>query len=370
MYFKQVKLENFRNYKDQTVEFDKKLNLLLGQNAQGKTNLLESLFIMSLGRSFRTNRDQEMIAFGAEASKVSCIVGDDEDDSENTEISIIYRPEGKIIKVDGVKLQRSIDLLENVYIVVFSPDDLKIIKEGPDNRRRFLDRELCQIKPVYYSDLGNYKKVLRQRNMLLRDKNSDRNLLAVFDEALADYGIRIADERHDFAARLQTISRDIHSKISEGKEFLEIQYETSIKKKDGESSADRKEEYKKKLSESFERDFIRGYTGFGPHKDDLAILVNGTDIRSYGSQGQQRTAALSMKLAEIGLIKQETGKNAVLLLDDVLSELDKNRQRFLIESMKDVQVFISTTSIEEEVMRLLPPGNKYEISAGSVKLLT
>ena len=369
MYFKQVKLENFRNYKEQTVEFNKKLNLLLGQNAQGKTNLLESLFIMSLGRSFRTNRDQDMIAFGAENSKVTCVVcGDSEDDE--TEISVIYRPEGKIIKIDGVKLQRSVDLLENVYIVVFSPDDLRIIKEGPDNRRRFLDRELCQIKPVYYSDLGNYKKVLRQRNMLLRDKNTDKDLFAVFDEALADYGIRIADERSDFTERLQNISREIHSKISEGKESLNIEYETTIYKKEGSSPADRKEAYKKKLADGFERDMIKGYTGFGPHKDDLAISVNGTDIRTYGSQGQQRTAALSMKLAEISLIKQETGQNAVLLLDDVLSELDKNRQRFLIESMKDIQVFITSTSIDDEVLSLLPAGNRYEIAGGCVKLLT
>ena len=369
MYFKSVKLENFRNYKEQTVEFDKKLNLFLGQNAQGKTNLLESLFIMSLGRSFRTNRDQEMITFGERSSKVTCVVCDDED-GDTTEISVIYQPEGKIIKLNGVKLQRSVDLLENVYIVVFSPDDLKIIKEGPDNRRRFLDRELCQIKPVYYSDLGNYKKVLKQRNMLLRDRNTDKDLLAVFDEALSDYGIRIADERYDFTARLQDISRDIHFKISDGKEDLSVSYETSIKKREEESPADRKEEYKRRLSESLEKDIIKGYTGFGPHKDDLAISVNGTDIRSYGSQGQQRTAALSMKLAEIGLIKQETGKNAILLLDDVLSELDKNRQRFLIESMKDIQVFISSTSIEEDVLKLLPPGNSYEIAGGCVKLLT
>lgn len=370
MYFKQVKLENFRNYKEQTVIFDKKLNLILGQNAQGKTNLLESLFIMSLGRSFRTNRDQEMIAFGKNFSKVTCVVADDDDDNEENEICVIYRPEGKIIKLNGVKLQRSVDLLENVYIVVFSPDDLKIVKEGPENRRRFLDRELCQIKPVYYSDLGNYKKVLQQRNMLLREKNTDRNLMAVFDETLADYGIKISDERCRFAGRVQDISREIHSRISDGKESLEIKYEYSVETGPEGSFAARKEEYKKKLKESFEKDILRGYTGLGPHKDDLAISINGKDIRSFGSQGQQRTAALSMKLAEIALIKQETGKNAVLLLDDVLSELDRSRQRFLIESMRDVQLFISAASVEDELMKLLPAGNIYEITDGCVNILT
>lgn len=358
MYFKNIQLNNFRNYESLNLEFNEKLNLFLGQNAQGKTNLLESLFIMGLGKSFRTNKDQDMIAFGSDFSKASCVICEDDDEKE---IEVVYKTDGKIIKVDGNKLSRSIDLLENVYIVVFSPDDLKIIKEGPENRRRFLDRELCQIKPVYYSDLGNYKKVLKQRNLLLRNHNTDKNLFAVFDEALADYGIRIAEERKRFTKRLLEISKDIHNVISEEKEKLNIEYETKIFSK---------EEYKERLLSNFENDIYKGYTSYGPHKDDLKIEINGTDIRQFGSQGQQRTAALSMKLAEIGLIKQETGKNAVLLLDDVLSELDKSRQRFLIESMKDVQVFITATSIEEEVLKLLPPGNTYNIDKGSVSLLT
>lgn len=358
MVFKSIELENFRNYGKQRIDFHEKLNLFLGKNAQGKTNLLESLFIMGLGKSFRTNKDSDMIAFGKDFARAVCDV---EGEGRQTRIDILYQKEGKVIRVDGVKLQRNIDLLEHVYIVVFSPEDLKIIKEGPEQRRRFLDRELCQIKPVYYSDLGNYKKVLKQRNFLLREKNPDRNLFSVFDASLADYGMRIVEERKRFTRRLQELSSDIHSEISQGKEKLRIEYETKV---------EGKEEFRDLLLKNFENDVYRGYTGFGPHKDDLKIEVNGTDIRTYGSQGQQRTAALSMKLAEIGLIRQETGCNAVLLLDDVLSELDSSRQRFLIESMKDIQVFITATEIDERVKSLLPKGYEFQIDSGFAKMLT
>lgn len=358
MYFKQISLENFRNYGTQTLDLHEKLNLFLGKNAQGKTNLLESLFIMGLGKSFRTNKDADMIGFGSDFAKASCVV---EGEKGETQIDIVYQKEGKIIKVDGVKLARSVDLLEHVYVVVFSPEDLKIVKEGPEHRRRFLDRELCQIKPVYYSDLGNYKKVLRQRNFLLRDKNPDRNLFSVFDASLADYGTRIAAERKAFTKRLQELSSRIHSDISQGSELLNIEYETKVEDKDS---------FRELLDQNFESDLYKGFTGFGPHKDDLKIEINGTDIRTFGSQGQQRTAALSMKLAEIGLIRQETGCNAVLLLDDVLSELDSSRQRFLIESMKDIQVCITATEIDPKVMELLPKGYTYQIDGGIAKMLT
>ena len=358
MIIRQVSLENFRNYGKQTLVFHEKLNLFLGNNAQGKTNLLESLFIMGLGKSFRTNKDADMIAFGKDFARANCAI---EGEKGETDIDIVYKNEGKIIKVDGVKLNRSVDLLENVYIVVFSPDDLRIIKDGPEQRRRFLDRELCQIKPVYYSDLGNYKKVLKNRNSLLREKNPDRTLFDVFDTSLAEYGARIAKERKEFTKRLQDISSGIHSDISSGTEQLKIEYETKVEDK---------ESFRYHLQKNFESDLYKGYTGFGPHKDDLKIEINGTDIRTYGSQGQQRTAALSMKLAEIGLIKQETGCNAILLLDDVLSELDGSRQRFLIESMKDIQVFITATEIDPNVKALLPEGYEFHIEDGIAKMLT
>ena len=358
MYFKNIELKNFRNYKDLKIEFDKNLNIILGHNAQGKTNLLESIYITGMGKSFRTNKDEEMINFYSDFARVRAEVIEDNNEDE---IEITYKKEGKLIKLDGIKLSRTIDLLETVYIVVFSPEDLKIVKEGPDNRRRFLDRELCQIKPVYYSDLGNYKKVLKERNTLLREENKDINLYSVFDEALAEYGVRIANERKKFTERLLEISKGIHSDITNKSEFLNLTYESKISTK---------EEYLKTLSENFEKDLYKGFTGFGPHKDDIKIEINDIDIRYYGSQGQQRTAALSMKLAEKELIKQETGKNAVLLLDDVLSELDYSRQQYLIKAMEDVQVFLTATEIDEKLMEKLPKGTVFNVDNGSINNLT
>ena len=356
MYFKSLELKNFRNYTDQKIEFDPKLNLIIGDNAQGKTNLLEGLFIMGLGKSFKTNNDKEMIYFNEKFARARSIVVDEE--GEETSIEIVYGRDGKIIKVDDVKLSRNVDLLENVYVVVFSPEDLRIVKDGPDQRRRFLDRELCQIKPVYYSDLGNYKKILKQRNVLLREKNTDRNLFEVFDETLAEYGTRIVDERKAFIERLRVICADIHRSITDGSEELSITYETNTTSKGY---------FREMLNRNFEIDMIKGYTSFGPHKDYLGIWINGNDTRIYGSQGQQRTASLSMKLAEIELIKQETGHNAVLLLDDVLSELDSKRQKFLIETMKDAQIFVTATGMED-LRKLLPDGNVYYVDKGKVNL--
>ena len=355
MQIKNIELTNFRNYKNLKLEFDKNLNIFLGHNAQGKTNLLESIFVLGMGKSFRTNSDKEMIFFNEDFAKVRANVIEDNNEDE---IEIIYQNEGKIIKLDGIKLQRTIDLLETVYIVAFSPEDLKIVKEGPDNRRKFLDRELCQIKPVYYSDLGNYKKVLKERNTLLREENCDKNLYSVFNESLAEYGTRIVKERKLFIERLQKISEKIENEITSGSEKLVLSYETKINSK---------EEFINILEENFEKDLYRGYTSFGPHKDDIKISVNDIDIRTYGSQGQQRTAALSMKLAEIELIKQETGKDAVLLLDDVLSELDQNRQRYLINAMSGTQVFITSTEIDDNLRVLLPEGLCFKVDNGTVK---
>lgn len=369
MYFKEVFLYNFRNYEEEHVSFDEKINIFLGENAQGKTNLLESLFVMGLGKSFRTGKDTEMIGFEKEFARIKTVICDPDAADEEKEIEIVYRPEGKIIRVQGIKLERSMELLEEVYIVVFSPEDLGIIKEGPDKRRRFLDRELCQLKPVYYNTLGQYKRVLKQRNALLKNQRRENVLLGTYDEALVEHGLRLTREREAFVTRLQKISRQIHHTISNGRETLEIGYESDFLK-EKKSEETEKRDILALLEKNRERDYRKGYTFLGPHRDDLFISVNGTDIRQFGSQGQQRTAALSMKLAEISLIRQETGKQAILLLDDVLSELDEGRQTFLIEAMKDVQVFITATNIEEEMLRRLPSGRVFDVCGGRVKRLT
>jgi len=370
MFFEEVYLKNFRNYEEEKIILNKNINIFIGENAQGKTNILESLFIMGLGKSFRTNKDSEMIGFEKEFCSVRAVVYDDLEEERN-ELKIIYKKEGKIVNINGIKASKNIDMIGKAYVVVFSPEDLKIVKEGPESRRIFLDRELCQIKPVYYRNLSKYKKVLKQRNTLLKKGNIDKNLLAAFDEALVEYGLKITEEREKFVKRIKVISQEIHSIISEGKEDLEINYETNV---GGNINFSTKEErrvfFEEALKKEFSKDVLRGFTGIGPHKDDLKIEINKVDIRQFGSQGQQRTAALSMKLAEINLIKEETGKKAILLLDDVLSELDAGRQRFLIEAMKDVQVFITATEIENEVLELLPKGWVFKVKEGNVKRLT
>ena len=362
MYFKEVRLKNFRNYKDESVIFHPKVNLLTGRNAQGKTNLIESLYIMSLGKSFRTNKDREMIAFDEDYCIVRCIYI--KEDREN-EIEMIISQKGKSIKVDGARIGKTSQLLDNVYTVVFSPEDLKIVKDEPEKRRRFIDRELCQLKPVYYKELQRYKKILLQRNTLLKKGVNDATMLDVWDKSLAEYGSRIVEKRKDFVDKLNILSRKIHSRITNGKEELDLEYESNILS-NGEIR-NIENDFLEKLKKSRKRDILRGITNFGPHKDDIKIIINDIDARNYGSQGQQRTAALSLKLAEIQLIKEEKGEDAILLLDDVLSELDKERQEFLIDTLSDTQLFITTTEIDNVLLDSIQSGYVFEVSSGRVE---
>lgn len=362
MYLKKIELKHFRNYNEETVNFHKKVNIITGKNAQGKTNLLESLYIMSLGKSFRTNRDSEMIGFDQEFCRAKSTSVKDE---RELEIEITIGREGKTTKINGIKTAKNIDLLENVYMVVFSPEDLKIVKEEPEKRRKFIDRELCQLKPVYYRNLGRYKKILQQRNSLLKQQNIDEDTIAIWDEGLAEYGAKIIRERKRFIEKLNQISREISRNITNGKESMELSYEANIEYR--ETYEEQKEYLKKVLNKNLKNDILRRSTSVGPHKDDLRICAGGIDIRHFGSQGQQRTAALSLKLAEIRLIKEETKVSPILLLDDVLSELDAERQNFLINSLDEVQLFITTAELSEEVKKQLPEGEIFFVENGNVK---
>lgn len=362
MYIKQIGLENFRNYQKTQVEFHKNINIITGNNGQGKTNLIEGLYIMSLGKSFRTNKDIEMIGFGKEFCSVKSVFMKDENELK---VEIIITNEGKIIKIDDYKIKRNIEILENVYVVVFSPDDLKIVKDEPEKRRRFIDRELCQIKPVYYKNLARYKKILLQRNHLLKQENIKEDLLLVWNEELASYGSKVIMERKRFIDKLNSISKEISKSITNNKEAMELSYESNVECK--ESYEEQKSYYLEKLNKSYKKDIYRRTTTVGPHKDDLKISLEGVDIRSFGSQGQQRTAALSLKLAEIKLIQEETREDPILLLDDVLSELDSQRQKFLINSLEKVQVFITTTELSQDLKNSLPSGYLFQVEKGMVK---
>ncbi|NLY71400.1 MAG: DNA replication/repair protein RecF [Clostridiales bacterium] len=362
MYFKEVRLKNFRNYKDGLVSFHPKVNLITGKNAQGKTNLIESLYIMSLGKSFRTSKDREMIAFNEDYCIVRCIYVKE---GRENEIEIVISKKGKAIKVDGAKISKTSQLLDNIYTVVFSPEDLKIVKDEPEKRRRFIDRELCHLKPVYYKELQSYKKILLQRNTLLKKGVDDLAMLDVWDRVLVEYGSRIVGKRKEFVEKLNILSRKIHSRITNGKEDLVIEYESNIIFNEELSNIEY--DFIEKLKKSRKKDIIRGTTSFGPHKDDIKISINGIDVRHFGSQGQQRTAALSLKLAEIQLIKEEKGEDAILLLDDVLSELDKERQEFLIDTLSDTQLFITTTEFDNLLLDSIKAGYVFEVNAGRVE---
>lgn len=362
MYFSEIELNNFRNYENQRICFHEKVNIIAGQNAQGKTNLIEGLSIMSLGKSFRTSKDSEMIRFGCETARVKTI-SHREDRDISVEIGL-YKNK-KSLKIDGVRMRKASDLLENIYIVVFSPDDLKIVKEEPEKRRRFIDRELCQLKPVYFSNISKYKKVLTQRNSFLKTEHPDPSMLDIWDEELSRYGAGIILERSRFIRRLKEISCRIHSDLTENSEILDVQYESDIPvMKD---FREQKEAFQEALALGRNRDLFHRNTGRGPHRDDLMISVNGVDVRNFGSQGQQRSAALSLKLAEIRLIFEETGEEPILLLDDVLSELDRVRQRQLITSFGDIQIFITTTEITKELEEQLPDHSIFEVEKGIVK---
>lgn len=357
MFLKSIELKNFRNYNNLELDFNKNINLVLGDNAQGKTNLLESIYYTSMGRSFKPVKDRDVINFGEETSIIKANAHKYDD---NLEISIILRKNGdKEIKKDGVKLKKISELCDNMLVVMFSPEDLKIVKEEPEKRRKFIDRELSLISPIYLDNLNNYKKTLFQRNNYLKEENIDELLINVLDKQLSNYGYEVIKYRKDFIEKLQTYVEKIHSGITSGKEKIKLIYKPSI---DPES----KEEFEKILKDDFYKDSKNAVTSRGPHRDDIEFLINKIDVRRYGSQGQQRTCALSVRLAELSLIEEETGESAILLLDDVMSELDLNRQEYLIKTLENNQIFITATELSNDIIARLKGVNKIFIKNGKV----
>lgn len=324
------------------MELNRTLNIFVGDNAQGKTNLLESIYICSNGKSYRTNKDRELINL----NKTKAYIGLDvvkEQFSKYIEIKF-DKDAKKRIRINRVELERNSDLTGVLNVVVFSPEDLRLVKEGPSERRSFLDGEISQIKPKYKYNLARYNKILMQRNNLLKSRpyESCQNLFDVWDTQLSQVGADIILERLKFIDRLAIISKDIHNKLTGGLEELKLKYLPSFSV----DISDRQElqmRLKNILENNIEQDIQRGSTEFGPHRDDLDIIINDVSARTFGSQGQQRTAALSLKLAEVELIKLEVGEYPVLLLDDVFSELDINRRKYLISTFKDIQIIITST---------------------------
>lgn len=357
-----IELINFRNYKKLNLSIDSNINLILGNNAQGKTNLIESIYLSSMGKSFRTNKDSEMINFDEDFSKIKI---DIEKEYIDTTVEIILKKSGKkSIKKDGVNIKKTSELLENVVIVIFSPEDLKLVKDEPDKRRKFIDRELSQISPSYYDSISNYKKVLLQRNSYLKEIEIDSNILDLWNVQLARYGAQVIHGRYNFIKKISKISGNIHSEITDSKEFLKLRYNANVDYIDNISELEKS--LYERIKKSEKNDIRQRSTTVGPHKDDMEFWVNEINMRNFGSQGQQRTTALSLKLAELTLIREEIGEEAILLLDDVMSELDANRQEFLIRSLRKNQIFITSAEIDSNIKEKFKDCYEINIKQGMI----
>ena len=357
MIIKSLELKNFRNYQALGIAFDAGTNILYGDNAQGKTNILEAVYVCSTTKSHRGSKDKEIIRFGADESHIKMMVRRD---------GIPYRIDmhlkknkSKGIAIDGVPIRKASELFGIVNIVFFSPEDLNIIKNGPAERRRFLDSEICQLSRLYMIELANYNKVVAQRNKLLKEISFSGRMadtLEIWDEQMVRYGTSIISERKKFISRLNDILSEIHQNLTGGKEQILITYEPNVSE----------EGFSEELKAGRERDLRFGQSYTGPHRDDFCVRVNDIDIRKYGSQGQQRTAALSLKLAEIRLVEEEIHDTPVLLLDDVLSELDGSRQNYLLQSIHSIQTLITCTGLDEFVENHFEANSVFQVVEGSV----
>ena len=359
MIIKSIELKNFRNYGQLQIDFDEATNILYGDNAQGKTNILESAYVSATTKSHKGSRDKEMIRFGEEEAHIRTIVSRR---GQDFQIDIhLKKNRSKGIAINQVPIKKASDLFGILNIVFFSPEDLNIIKDGPTERRRFLDLELCQLDKIYLSDLTAYNQVLKQRNTLLKEmiyRPALKDTLSVWDEQLIEYGSRIIRRRQSFIGELYGIVQDIHSNLSGKREMLTLKYEPSASCM----------YFGDELFRALERDRKLCQTSVGPHRDDFSFLLGDIDIRKFGSQGQQRTAALSLKLSEIELVKKSIGDTPVLLLDDVLSELDSNRQNYLLNSIHDIQTIITCTGLDEFVKNKFQIHRIFQVTDGHVAL--
>ena len=357
MNIRSIELKNFRNYENLEISFDEGTNILFGDNAQGKTNILEAAYMSGTTKSHKGSRDREMIRFGEEEAHLKTVVARG---GREYQIDMhLKKNRAKGIAIDNIPIKKASELFGILNIVFFSPEDLNIIKSGPAERRRFLDSELCQLDRIYLADLTNYNKILAQRNKLLKDmiyRPGLSDTLPVWDMQLIETGKKIIRRRKQFVDELREIVSDIHYRISGGKEELFLKYEPNIDDIFFEDELSRAKEKDKKLCQ----------TSVGPHRDDLLFSIGDVDIRQYGSQGQQRTSALSLKLSEIELVRKSISDTPVLLLDDVLSELDSSRQNYLLNNISDTQTIITCTGLDEFVRNRFTVNRVFEVIAGHV----
>ena len=346
MFIKSINIENFRNYDNQKLELSPNINILYGFNAQGKTNLLEAIYFCAFGKSFRTSKEKEVIKKGKDYSNIELIY-QKKDREGKINISLADK---KNISLNDIKIKKLSELLGNLNIVIFTPEDINILKNGPEERRRFLNIMISQLRTGYVYNLNAYMKTLEQRNNYLKSNNSNSEMLDIWDEKLADHGEKIYKYRKEFVDKIKEKVGDIHSKVTS--EEIKIHYI---------SDCENKEKFIEKLRKSRDIDLEKGYTTKGIHRDDFKVFINGEEVKIYGSQGQNRTAILSLKLAELQVIYEDVGEYPILLLDDFMSELDEKRITKFLESIENIQVIITCTKNIE-----IENSKSYKIENGNI----
>lgn len=355
MWINEIKLKNFRNYNFEEIKLNKNINIFYGENAQGKTNIIEAIFLSSIGKSFRTNKDIELIKFNENLAQLEINI---EKKYKNLNIKINLNNKKEVF-VNKIKIKKLSELLGNLNIVIFTPDDINILKGGPQNRRKFLNLMISQLRPNYMYIYNLYSKALEERNNYLKKikkENLNPDLLEIWDEQLIKYGVEIAKYRKEYIEKIQNKIENIHKKITDNKEIIKINYETDCLNK---------ELYRNLLKERKKLDIIKGYTTKGVHRDDFNIYINNNLINIYGSQGQHRTSMLSLKMAELEVVKEEIDDTPILLLDDFMSELDSKRRNNFIENIKNTQVIITCT---DKIFINNIEGNLYNVNNGKIFL--
>ncbi|MFC7786488.1 MULTISPECIES: DNA replication/repair protein RecF [Rossellomorea] len=371
MYIEQLELRNYRNYESIDVSFENKVNVILGENAQGKTNIMESIYVLAMAKSHRTSNDKDLIRWDEEYAKIK---GRIQKYNGALPLELVLSKKGKKAKSNHLEQSKLSQYVGNMNVVMFAPEDLHLVKGSPQVRRRFIDMEIGQVSPVYLHDISLYQKILQQRNHYLKQlqtrKQKDQTMLDVLTEQFIEMAVKITKKRFEFVQLLESWAKPIHSGISRNLETLEIVYKPSLDVSDNQEWSKMVDIYEQKFDGIREREIDRGVTLVGPHRDDLQFIVNGRDVQTFGSQGQQRTTALSVKLAEIELIHSEIKEYPILLLDDVLSELDDYRQSHLLNTIQGkVQTFVTTTNVDGIDHQTLNEATTFEVEAGSMKRL-
>ena len=369
MHIKRLILHNFRNYAELSIKPDPGLNILLGRNAQGKTSFLEAIYVIALARSWRAGRDSELVRWESDQARVLAEVGREEQNDISVEV-ILGRSEKKQVLINTIRQTRLADLMGQVNVLLIEPHDVDIVRGEPSHRRRFMNLEISQVQPLYCHLLVNYRKVLEQRNRLLKDlqtRGGRDGVMDVLNEQLVNYGSKILDRRLSFVARIAGLARDIHSRIAEGSETVETKYHSRTNL-DGADAVDQlAERLRSRLEEVRDEEIRRGITLVGPQRDDLIFTVNGVDARTYGSQGQQRTIALSLRLAELELMNETANEPPIILLDDVMTDLDEGRRKQVFDMTRGrCQIFVTAPSKRVFAPEFIAGGRIYRVAEGQV----